>query len=209
MSSAPRPSSARARVAQQQTEWVAREQRRRQLIIGGWVAAAVIFVGMLVYLVWKEAQPAPQPGEIVPILGAGHIPVGQPHDPYNSDPPTSGQHYDTPVQAGFYDESPVDEYLVHNMEHGHVIIWYNCTGLSDAACTSLKNKIRDVMGRAGLSALTNTLKLVAVPRPTLSTQIVLTSWGHLERLDSFDANQILEFIKAYRNGPDTPEPGAA
>ncbi|MCC7358718.1 MAG: DUF3105 domain-containing protein [Anaerolineales bacterium] len=207
MSSAPRQTPARARAAQQQAEWLAREHRRRRLIIGGWAAAALVFVGVLGYLIWQEGQPAPQPGEVFPIMAAGHISVGQPHDPYNSDPPTSGQHYETAVQAGFYDVAPVDEYLVHNLEHGHIIIWYNCTGLSDDACLALKDQIRDVMGRAGVSAITGTLKLVAVPRPTLSTPLALTSWGHLERLDAFDANKILAFIRAYRD--QAPEPGAA
>ena len=207
MTSGPRPTPVRARAAQQQSEWEAKEQRRRRLILGGWIIAGALFILMLGYLVWKEAQPKVQPGEVIPIQGAGHIPVGQPHDPYNSEPPTSGPHYDTPVEAGFYDEAPIDEYLVHNMEHGHVIIWYNCSALSDAECTILKNQIRDTMSRAGVSAITRTLKLVAVPRPSLSTQLALTSWGHLQRLDSFDANAILQFIKAYRD--EAPEPGAA
>jgi hypothetical protein len=207
MSSAPRPTPARARAAQQQSEWLAREERRRRLIIGSWIAAGVLFVLMLAYLVWKQEQPAPMPGEIIPIQGSAHIPVGQPHDPYNSDPPTSGPHYDTPVEAGFYNEAPQDEYLVHNLEHGHIIIWYNCSSLSDADCTALQNKIRDVMGRAGVSSITRTLKLEAVPRPSMDNLVTLTSWGHLQRLDTFDADAILTFIKAYRD--NAPEPGAA
>jgi hypothetical protein len=199
--------TARSRAAQQRSEWEQREQRRRRLIIGGWIAAGVLFVAALVYLVWQETIPEPRPGETIPIQGANHISVGQPHDPYNSDPPTSGPHYDQPVQAGFYDEAPQDEYLVHNLEHGHIIISYNCTGLSDEACTDLKDDIRGVMGRAGVSAVTGTLKLVAVPRPTMENVITLTSWGHLQRLEAFDANAILTFIRAYRD--EAPEPGAA
>ena len=206
MSSAPRQ-TARARAAQQQSEWIAREQRRRRLIIGGWIAAGVLFILMLGYLVWQEAQPRVLPGESVPIQGQNHIPVGQPHDPYNSDPPTSGPHYETPVEAGFYDEAPVDEYLVHNMEHGHVIIWYNCSALSEAECATLKTEIQGTMSAAGVSLITGTLKLVAVPRPSMANEITLTSWGHIQRLDSWDRNAVLAFIKAYRD--TAPENGAA
>ena len=99
MSSAPRQSPARARAAQQQSEWLAREQRRRRLIIGGWIAAGALFVLMLGYLVWCQLQPEVLPGEIIPIQGATHIPLGQPHDPYNLEPPTSGPHYDQPVEC--------------------------------------------------------------------------------------------------------------
>ncbi|MDZ4284196.1 MAG: DUF3105 domain-containing protein, partial [Patescibacteria group bacterium] len=48
------------------------------------------------------------------------------HDPYTSNPPTSGPHYPDAIKAGVYDEPVAEEYLVHNMEHGHVILWYHC-----------------------------------------------------------------------------------
>jgi len=199
--------TARNRIAQQRADWQAREERRRRLIIGGWILAALAFVGVLAFLVWQETQPEVRPGVEIPIQGQNHIQLGEPHDPYNSEPPTSGPHYDSPVQAGFYDEAPLDEYLVHNMEHGHVILWYNCTSMTPEACDQLKADLRAVMGSAGLSAITGTLKLVAVPRPTLDKPIVLTSWGHMQELDAFDRNAILTFIRAYRD--EAPEPGAA
>jgi hypothetical protein len=62
------------------------------------------------------------------------------------------------------------------------------------------------MAQAGLSDVTGTLKLVAVPRPSLKTQLGLTSWGHLQNLNTFDADAILEFIRIYRDA--APEPGA-
>jgi hypothetical protein len=198
--------TARTRAAQQRAEWQAREERRRRLLIGGWILAGLAFLGVLAYLIWQEAQPEVRPGAEIPIQGANHIQLGEPHDPYNSEPPTSGPHYDTPVQAGFYDEAPADEFLVHNMEHGHIIIWYNCSDLSATDCDQLKSQIRDTMGRAGLSTITGTLKLVAVPRPTLDTRLALTSWGRLQTLDAFDRDAILTFIKANRD--KAPEPGA-
>jgi hypothetical protein len=189
------------------SQWEARQRRRRNLALGGWVAAGLVFVAVLVYLVVQEARPADLPGEAIPIQGRDHIQVGVPHDPYNSDPPTSGPHYDAPAETGFYEQAPLDEHLVHNLEHGHVIIWYNCTGLSDDACTTLKNDIQSVMSRAGPSLVTGTPKVDAVPRPTMTTQLALTSWGRLLRLDRFDANKILSFIRAFRD--TAPENGAA
>jgi hypothetical protein len=199
--------TARNRAALERAQWQEREERRRRLIIGGWILAGLVFVALLVFLVWQEGQPEARPGIEIPIQGQNHIQEGEPHDPYNSEPPTSGPHYASPVQAGFYDEAPLDEYLVHNMEHGHIILWYNCSDLSAEACDELKDDLRGVMGRAGLSPITGTLKLVAVPRPTLDKPIVLTSWGHLQELNGFDADAILTFIRAYRD--EAPEPGAA
>lgn len=182
-----------------QSEWERRERRRRTLIIGGWAAAGLLFVAMLVYLVWKQAQPIPKTGEDVPIQGASHIPVGQPHEPYNSNPPTSGPHYEEPAEVGFYDVAPADEALVHNLEHGHVVIWYNCSQLSASQCSELKSQIKGVMQSAGNSLITNTPKLVAVPRTAMETQLALTTWGRLDKFDSFDRQRILSFIKAFRD----------
>ncbi len=189
-----------------QAEWLAREAQRRRLTLAAWVAAGLVLVGALGYLVWKELQPEPEYGERIPIQGTEHIEVGQQHEPYNSDPPTSGPHYAEPAEAGFYEEAPADEALVHNLEHGHVIIWYNCTPLDAAGCESLKQDIQRVMAQAGRSPLTGTPKVEAVPRPGMETLLAVTSWGRLDRLDRFDANRILNFIRANRD--DSPEPSA-
>lgn len=57
--------------------------------------------------------------------GRDHISVGATHDPYNSSPPTSGPHYDQPATTGFYTDPLEPEQLVHNLEHGMIVIWYD------------------------------------------------------------------------------------
>jgi Protein of unknown function (DUF3105) len=42
---------------------------------------------------------------------------------YNSNPPTSGRHFAVPAEDGAYSTAPSDEELVHNLEHGRVIVW--------------------------------------------------------------------------------------
>ncbi len=188
------------------SQWEAQQRRRRNIIIGAWVGAGLLFIAMLVYLVAQELIPEDLPGQEVPIQGSEHINPGVPHDPYNSDPPSSGPHYAATVETGFYDEAPQDEYLVHNLEHGHVIIWYNCSALAADACTALKDQIREVMSRAGVSLITGTSKINAVPRPTMDTTLALTSWGRLDKFDAFDRDRILAFIRAFRD--NAPENGA-
>jgi Protein of unknown function (DUF3105) len=193
--------------AARRSDWAQQEERRRRLWILFGVLAAVAFVAMLGYLIYQQSQPLPHPGHDVPIQGRNHIPVGQPHDPYNSEPPSSGPHYDTPAQAGFYDQAPVDEYLVHSMEHGYVIIWYNCDQYTAGTCDQLKTQIKDVMGAAGVSAVTGTLKLIAVPRAGQKTAIALSAWGHIDTPATYNRQEILDFIRAYRDGAFAPEPG--
>ena len=50
---------------------------------------------------------------------------------YNSVPPTSGDHWSTPVRCGFYNQPVPDELIVHNMEHSNVIVSYNLPDPSD------------------------------------------------------------------------------
>jgi hypothetical protein len=182
-----------------QSDWERRERRRRMMTGSLWGAAALVFVAVIGYLIWQEARPIPRTGQDIPLQGASHIPVGQAHEPYNSDPPTSGPHYADPAQAGFYDLAPADEYLVHSLEHGYVIIWYNCSALSDSACGQLKSQVKGAMGSAGNSQITGTPKLIAVPRLSMATELALTSWGRLDTFDRFDRQRILDFIHVFRD----------
>jgi hypothetical protein len=173
-------------------------------ILGG-----VLGVGFLVlfgYAIWASFQPEPQLGEAVPIAGQEHIPLGQKAVDWNTDPPTSGQHYDQPAEGGFYEVAPPDEQLVHNLEHGYIILYYNCAGLNDTACTALHEDIQQSMSQAGVSRNTRTPKLIAAPRQTMENRITLTSWGRIYRVDSFDSTEYALFVEQYRD--QAPEPFA-
>ena len=55
---------------------------------------------------------------------------------YNTNPPTSGRHYQIPAEDGIYGDPPQDEELVHGMEHGRVIFWVKPSLPEDSAPTS-------------------------------------------------------------------------
>jgi hypothetical protein len=181
------------------------ERRRKQLLgRAAWGLAGVVALTLIGYVVWGLIRP--KPGQSVPQLSRTHIQLGDQHEPYNSDPPTSGPHAE-PVRAGFYDEAPPDENLVHNLEHGYVIFWYKCAAPDDSQCQSLKTQIKDVIERAKPVVIgTDIKKLIAVPRPTMDARIALTSWGRIDKLISFNELEIMEFINDFRNV--APEPGA-
>lgn len=48
---------------------------------------------------------------------------------YNSNPPTSGPHLETWVKPGIYAIPQSEGELIHSLEHGYVIIHYNCNAL--------------------------------------------------------------------------------
>jgi Protein of unknown function (DUF3105) len=84
---------------------------------------------------------------------------------YNSNPPTSGRHFLVPADDGAYTTAPTDEQLVHNLEHGRVIIWFK---------PSLPAKTR-----ADLKALfdEDTYQMLLVPRPKMPYQVAASAWN--------------------------------
>jgi len=180
-----------------------REKQQRQQLLSRliWVAVSVAVLGIIGLIIWQFAKPAA--GEVVPIMATSHIEVDSDPGTYNSDPPTSGPHYAQEANAGFFDSNiytyPAG-YLVHNLEHGYVIFWYNCNLLDETGCSELKSQIRSVMDELG------GVKMIAYPWDSIDVSLVMTSWGHLQRFEKFDADQAKAFYRANLNR--APEPGA-
>lgn len=78
-------------------------------------------VGWLIYTQMNR----PLPGEGFSELGREHV-TDISNVVYNSNPPTSGPHFAAWAKAGQYDEEISDGYLLHSLEHGYVILSYDC-----------------------------------------------------------------------------------
>lgn len=143
-------------------------------------------------------------GEAVPPSGAGdHIADDVDPGDYNSNPPTSGHHYAKWLDAGFYDSNSYkypQGHLVHNLEHGYIIFWYNCKTLSDTACADMKTQIKAVMTAA------ENFKVIAYPWDSIDVPVVMTSWGYKLPFKTFDVQLARTFIDQHRNR--APEPNA-
>jgi hypothetical protein len=153
-------------------------------------------------MVWQGVKPAA--GDSVPIMtSAPHIPVDSDPGQYNSNPPTSGLHYATEAQAGCYDENVYTfpaAYLLHNLEHGYVIFWYNCDLLDETGCSELKSQIRSVMDDLG------GVKMIADPWKSIDVPVARTSWRRIQNFEVFDVEQAKAFYRANLNR--APEPNA-
>jgi len=141
------------------------------------------------------------------ILPANHVPENQQPGPYNSDPPTSGPHFDTSFSAGFYGRGDVDTlpafpegYLVHNLEHGYVIFWYNCQRLTPSECGDLEASLKSTLDRS------DNFKVIAFPWDSMDVNVAATTWGRMLKFETFDIKIALAFISDYRNM--APEPNA-
>ena len=129
------------------------------------------------------------------IVGRNHIAQGTTGSGYNSNPPTSGPHWDGPAKNGSYDSPLADEQAIHNLEHGNVWISYK-NDVSD----DVKNELKKIVGD-------DDWKVILSPRDTDETKIALAAWGRLLKMDEADYGKVKDFIKTYRNrGPEkTPD----
>ena len=185
---------------------IRREQQRKKQLYARyvWIGLGVILVAGLAYVIFNSAQPAA--GEEVPVMASSsHVPEGTDPGPYNTNPPTSGHHYASEMNAGFYDTQDPQKpypagYLVHNLEHGYVIFWYNCDLLSEQECNTLKDQIKSVMDQE------DNFKVIAYPWKSIDVPVVMTSWGHLLKFKAFDPQQAKDFVD--RNRGKAPEPNA-
>ena len=187
---------------------IKREERRKKnqrqkttntLILS---AIAVSVLALLGFVVWQGVKPVA--GEAFPIMiSSPHIATDTDPGTYNSDPPTSGPHYAEEAKAGFYDTNNYKYpagYLVHNLEHGYIIFWYNCEIMDDSACAQLKNQLQTVIDDV------RGVKVIAYPWPSLDVPVVATSWGRQQKFESFDTDQARAFYRANLN--KAPEPNA-
>jgi hypothetical protein len=182
-------------------------QRRQKWINFGIIGGiAVIILGILGAVLWQAVKPAAGEAVSIPAGFENHVEIGTPLS-YPSDPPAGGRHYAEEFENGFYDEATLPQrpgelagYLVHNLEHGYVIFWYNCSKLDESACNNLKSQIKAVMDAK------NNFKLIAVPWKSIDSPFVMTSWGRLQRFEKFDEGQVRAFIENNLNR--APEPDA-
>ena len=183
------------------------KQQRKQMItrlaLGGVV---VLVLGLIAFTIVN--RPVEVNNQAIPVMpDTSHVAERTDPGPYNSDPPTSGRHYAETYKAGFYAEDALEVrqpfpegHLVHNLEHGYVIFWYNCKLLSAEECSDLKAQIQQVMDKERNN------KLIAFPRDTLEVPVVMTTWGQMLKLETFDSKIALAFIQRFRN--KAPEPNA-
>ena len=106
----------------------------KKLIIGGVVLGLIVGGG---YKLVKSITVA-KPGEAIADLGREHVPVGTSVE-YNSNPPTSGPHYSQWTKRGVYEKEIEDGYLIHSLEHGYIVISYNCEQNSKS---EIRNKFK-------------------------------------------------------------------
>lgn len=171
-------------------------RRRRSMILGG--AAGALVVGAVVALIAMAAGGASRSGQgpegvqSFTIAQRSHV---QGSVAYPQTPPAGGNHAPVWQNCGFYDTPILSENAVHSLEHGAVWITYR-PDLPPQQVDALRQLARG-----------QTFVLVS-PYPELPGPVVASAWGRQLRLETVEDPRLGEFVRAFRVGPQTPEPGA-
>ncbi len=224
-----------------------KNERRRNLTVFGIVGlAAALIIGVALIPVAKEwlnerkfsdkdvqaiGAPAKVCSEIVTKPATGeqqHVTPGTPLD-FADSPPTFGTHYDTwePIQKKFYSKKDRPEmgYLVHNLEHGYTILWYDETAAKD---DDVMNEIKGLASKFNSDDTNYRNKFKAAPWTAEDGEafpegkhIALTHWSVGRSADGEEGEHVgvwqycsepsgaalEDFMKKYPY-TDTPEPNA-
>jgi hypothetical protein len=193
----------------------------RQLLVGAGVVAAFVLVvlGLRAAGVFEpppaeidvnaaqfQVPAGAQIGTLQEDEGRGHINVGQTAT-YKTDPPTSGDHWNStspaaPAPWGIKDATLPREVTVHNLEHGGIVIVYNKDTMSQQEIDLLKSTTRTLMNGAYR-------KIILEPYPLKDAKVALTAWRWLLKLQSVDQVQIVQFVRAhYADAKYAPEASA-
>lgn len=162
-------------------------KRRQQQRIGVAIAAGIVTV-VVAAIAINAVRASSMPGEKSRSQGNVHLlAITSNRTTYNTDPPTSGPHMPNIAGWGAYDEVVEDEYLIHNMEDGGVILWYplGTPEENEAHVTALQDVAR------GFD------RTVIAPRENLDSAYVLTAWTRLQRFDAIDEEGMRAFLQAY------------
>jgi hypothetical protein len=199
------------------------EKRRRQRTLVWSAVAVVALVALIGLIVWQGRSDTPPAGnkpvsaealaagrkaagssgvKTFPQAGRNHISGNQQPTNWNSNPPTSGDHLGTPLPAGVYDNEQDMRALVHNLEHGYVVIVYK--GIPADQVDQLR---QFVQARGGS-------KLVLAPWSGLDNNgVALVAWQNLELLQRVNMDVVQAFVNDFMvpggTKSDAPEPGAA
>jgi Protein of unknown function (DUF3105) len=158
-------------------------QTRRRWQAAGLVVALVVAV-VVGYFAYRAV--ADLPGIKMPDQGNRHLATAtDPHDAYNSEPPTSGPHLSYIAPWGVHARPIVRELQVHNLEDGGVLVQYNCE------CPDLVEKLAAIVRKYDKF-------VILAPYPSMKSRIALTAWTRIDAFDEFDERRVRRFIESYR-----------
>ena len=121
---------------------------------------------------------------------------------YEMMPPVFGDHYPTWAAFGTYDYPVPSGYLVHDLEHGAVVVFYDCPEECADEVAEVQAAI-DAWPADPLCSLDIKHRAILVPRPALGARWAASAWGFSIKADCFDAELFADFYRRHvGNAPE-------
>jgi hypothetical protein len=182
------------KVASIQKKGASAERRRTAAIFGGAGLALLLIVGLVVWAVMRDSPALVDLSAVETYESAAAEHTGDPVD-YDLTPPVGGPHHPAWWDCGVYDQEVPAEHAVHSLEHGAVWLTYRPDLPADQV---------EVLRNLGGDEY-----MLVSPVADQDSPVVASAWDHQLQLDTADERTLQAFIREYRQGPQTPEPGAA
>lgn len=120
---------------------------------------------------------------------------------YGHYPPSSGMHFGQYLNWGMYSDEVPPEFWVHSLEHGGVVILYNCAKADD--CAKTKQTLKNFYNAAPPESVFNKVKIMITPNSKITYQVTALAWGYELNLGDVNQEALLNFYQKYVNkGPE-------
>lgn len=143
-------------------------------------------------------------------IGAGGPPAPPPLSSYPSQPPTSGPHNAQPLSSGEYPDPPPVDQVIHSLEHGAVVIWYDPAALSSQELTDLQTFFNKSGEKEHVIVAPydypNEGEAGTLPD---GKQMVMAAWHRMETCNNVSLPAAFEFVYHYAARPSSDYRGAA
>jgi hypothetical protein len=176
----------------------------RIVAIAGAVVVALVIVVVALLVSGSDSKFA---GTIQPDEGRNHVTVGQ-VPTYKSVPATSGPHWSSadpacPMNWGVYTSAVLEPCVLHNLEHGGIVIWYQ-SGLPADQVARLADFVNAQLQGAQFKYILSPWTGKDFGHP-----VAVTAWRYLLYLDTADTDAVRGFANQHYGKAPEPNGGPA
>ena len=176
----------------------------RLLIVGGILVVGVI---VLIVVMITISGPNPSAGTLQADKGGGHVADGTnvragDASAYASLPGTSGPHWGTPDNWGIYTQPQAESQVIHNLEHGGIVVWYQADQLDATSLQQLTDWVQSQVRSTRFKVILSPWAGADFGHP-----IAITAWNYLLYQDPLDLGAVQGFMDAHYGRSPEPNGG--
>jgi len=122
---------------------------------------------------------------------------------YGTRPPSIGPHYGTWADFRAYDAPVPWGFVVHSLEHGAVVLAYDCPSGCPELVASLRAFVDAYPGDARCSGTGARARFIVMPARDLGAPVAAAAWGKIYRATCFDETSLRAFVdETYARSPE-------